>query len=62
MTIRAGSQTSLMEKYVEIIIMMKRSIQVFALLVGLAASGAAQRQMENLTRGVVAVKQAEGIK
>ncbi|MBN1845369.1 MAG: rhamnogalacturonan lyase [Sedimentisphaerales bacterium] len=32
----------------------------FVLLLGLAAAGRAQRQMENLTRGVVAVKQADG--
>ena len=31
-----------------------------ALLLGLAASGTAQRQMENLTRGIVAVKQPDG--
>jgi rhamnogalacturonan endolyase len=33
---------------------------ILALLVGLTASAQAQRQMENLTRGIVAVKQGEG--
>ena len=33
---------------------------VFLLLVGLTASARAQRQMENLTRGIVAVKRGEG--
>lgn len=43
--------------------MIHRSIRItlgFALLAGLAAPGAAQRQMENLTRGIVAVKQPDG--
>ena len=40
---------------------MRLSIRIaLALLIGLTASGRAQRQMENLTRGIVAVKQPDG--
>ncbi len=34
---------------------------VMGLLVGLAVSAPAQRQMENLSRGIVAIKQADGV-
>jgi rhamnogalacturonan endolyase len=48
--------------FMETVIMINNSFKVaFTLLFGMAATTLAQRQMENLTRGVVAVKQPGGI-
>ena len=43
------------------ICILPRTAVIALLLLGLTTPGTAQRQMENLTRGVVAVKQPDGV-
>ena len=47
---------------IKVVVIMRLPIRIaLVLLIGLTASARAQRQMENLTRGIVAVKQPDGV-